>query len=94
MLLDCSFSIVKPGAKVITIEPSAYALSMEEVVRLLSIVFGQISALKVVDKLALNSLTHELTAAEVTAVLEKQESGSIIRFLQRRKSVSSGALRV
>jgi hypothetical protein len=67
---------------------------MEEVVRLPSIVFGQISAMKVVDKLAVNSLTHELTAADVTAVLEKQESSSIIRFLQRRKSVSSGALRV
>jgi hypothetical protein len=54
---------------------------MEEVVRLPSIVFGQISAMKVVDKLAVNSLTHELTAADVTAVLEKQESSSIIRFL-------------
>jgi hypothetical protein len=27
--MACSFSIVKPGAKVITIEPSADALSME-----------------------------------------------------------------
>jgi hypothetical protein len=28
--MACSFSIVKPGAKVITIEPSADALSVEE----------------------------------------------------------------
>jgi hypothetical protein len=28
--------------------------------------FGRVCALKVVDKLAANSLTHELTAAEIT----------------------------
>jgi len=37
MLCGCSKIIVKPGVKVITIEPSADALSMEEVVKLFSI---------------------------------------------------------
>jgi hypothetical protein len=46
----CSFSIVKPGVKVITIEPSADALSMEEVVKLFRTAFGQVCALKVVDR--------------------------------------------
>jgi hypothetical protein len=45
----CSFSIVKPGVKVITIEPSADALSVEEVVTLFSAVFGQICGLREVS---------------------------------------------
>jgi hypothetical protein len=52
----CSFSIVKPGVKVITIEPSEDASSIKEV-----------------DGFVVNGLTHELTAAEVTAVLGEQE---------------------
>ena len=67
-------SIVKVSrAKVITIEPSADALSVEEVVRLFSAAFEQTCALKVIDGFVVNCLTRELTAAEVTAVLEKQE---------------------
>jgi hypothetical protein len=47
-------SIVKVSlAKVITIEPSADALSVEEVVRLFSGAFGQTCALKEVGKLVL-----------------------------------------
>ena len=46
---------------------------MEEVVRLFSTAFEQVCALKVVDELVVNSLTRELTAAEITAVLEEQE---------------------
>jgi hypothetical protein len=42
-----SFSIVKAGVKVITIEPSADALSVEEVVTLFSTAFEQICGLKV-----------------------------------------------
>jgi len=51
MLCGCSKIIVKPVVKVITIEPSADALSMEEVVKLFSMAFEQVCALKVVDKL-------------------------------------------
>ena len=47
MLLACSISIVKPSVKVITIEPSADALSVEEVVKLFSTAFEQICGLKV-----------------------------------------------
>ena len=57
MLLACSFSIVKPGAKIITIEPAQNALSVEEVVKLFSRAFEQTCALKVIDKLVVNSLT-------------------------------------
>ena len=46
---------------------------MEEGVELFSTAFEQVCALKVIDKLGANSLTQELTAAEVTAVLEEQE---------------------
>jgi hypothetical protein len=42
---------VKPGAKVITIEPARNALVIEWVVELFSMAFGQICALKVVDEL-------------------------------------------
>jgi hypothetical protein len=103
----CSKIIVKPGVKVITIEPPADALSVcalkevqrlginpfvqavrgsfvqqiepakdamrtEEVDKLFCTVFKQFCALKVVDKLAVDSLTHELTTAEVTAVFRGQ----------------------
>jgi hypothetical protein len=47
MLCGCSKIIVKPGVKVITIEPSADALSVEEVVKLFSTAFEQICGLKV-----------------------------------------------
>ena len=46
---------------------------MEEVVKLFSMAFEQISALKVVDRFVLSSLTHELTTAETTVQLEKQK---------------------
>ena len=73
MLCGCSKIIVKPSVKVITIEPAQNALSMEEVVKLFSTAFKQVCALKVVDKLAVNSLTRELTMAETTVPLEKQK---------------------
>jgi len=60
MLCGCSIVIVRPCVKVITIEPSADALSMGEVVKFLSMVFGQISALQVVDKFVLNNLRKSL----------------------------------
>ena len=69
----CGFSIVKPRVKVITIEPSADASSVKEAVRLFRTAFEQTCALKVIDGFVVNCLTRELTAAEVTAVLEKQE---------------------
>jgi len=78
---------VKPGAKVITIEPAQNALTIEWVVRLFSVAFGRVCALKVVDKLAVNGLTHELTAAEVTAVFEKLER--LLRLFFRITAASS-----
>ena len=48
-------------------------MRMEEAVKLFSMVFGQISALKVVDRFVLSSLTHELTMAETTVQLGKQK---------------------
>jgi hypothetical protein len=48
------------------IEPAKDAVRMEEVVTLFSMAFGQISALKVVDRFVLSSLTHELTTAMLT----------------------------
>jgi hypothetical protein len=61
------------------------ALSMEEAAGLFSGAFEQVSALKVVDKIAVNSLTHELTSAEVTTVFpqDKQKVGRCIRNLNR-----------
>jgi hypothetical protein len=46
---------------------------MGKVVGLFSMAFEQVCALKVVDGFVVNCLTRELTAAEVTAVLEEQE---------------------
>jgi hypothetical protein len=46
---------------------------MEEFVGLFSGAFEQACALKVIDGFAVNCLTRELTAAEVTAVLEELE---------------------
>jgi hypothetical protein len=46
---------------------------VEEVVRLFSGAFEQACALKVIDGFVVNCLTRELTAAEVTAALEKLE---------------------
>jgi hypothetical protein len=51
MLCGCTIVITKPGAKVITIEPSQDALSMESVVKLFSTAFKQVSKLHEVDKL-------------------------------------------
>jgi hypothetical protein len=48
-------------------------MRVEEVVKLFSGAFEQTCALKVIDGFAVNCLPHELTAAEVTAVLEKLE---------------------
>jgi hypothetical protein len=61
-----SISIVKLGVKVITIEPSADALSVEQVYKLFSMAFARVCALKVVDGFVVNSLTHELTTAMLT----------------------------
>jgi hypothetical protein len=46
---------VKPGGKVMTIEPAKNALSMEQAVKLFGTAFGQICALKQVDELVVNS---------------------------------------
>jgi hypothetical protein len=54
------------------IDPAEDAMRMEEVVKLFSMAFGHFCALKVVDGFVVNCLTHELTTAEVTAILEKQ----------------------
>ena len=45
-----SISIVKPSAKVITIEPAQNALTMEKVVKLFSTTFEQIYGLSVVEQ--------------------------------------------
>ena len=42
---------VKPGAKVITIEPAQNALAIEWVVELFAVAFGRVCALRVVDEL-------------------------------------------
>jgi hypothetical protein len=41
---------------------------MDEVVELFSTAFGHVCALKVVNRFVVDSLTHELKAAEVTTV--------------------------
>jgi hypothetical protein len=46
---------------------------LEEAVKLFSTAFEQACALKAVDGFAVNCLTRELTAAEITVVLEEQE---------------------
>jgi len=51
--------------------PAEDALSMEEAVKLFSMAFQQTCALKTIDGFMVNSLTRELKATEVTAVLEK-----------------------
>jgi hypothetical protein len=84
-----NISIVKPSAKVITIEPSADALSVEEAVKLFSRAFEQTCAFKVVDKLVVNSLAHELTTAETAAMLERQ-NGGFLRPLFPITAASSG----
>jgi hypothetical protein len=58
-----------------TIELSADALCVEEVYKLFSMAFAQVCALRVVDELAVESLTHGLTAAEVTAVFRGRGLG-------------------
>ena len=55
------------------IEPAKDTMRMEEVIKLFSTAFGQICALKEVNKLVVSSLTHELTTAETAVPLEKQE---------------------
>jgi hypothetical protein len=62
-----SFVQTKNSAIVQTIEQSVDALSMEKVVKLFSAAFGHVCALKVANRFVVNSLTHELTSAEVTA---------------------------
>ena len=61
------------GSFVQQIEPAKDAMRVEEVVKLFSTAFGQICALKEVDKLVLSSLTQELTITEMTVPLEKQK---------------------
>jgi hypothetical protein len=67
---------VKPGAKVITIERAQKALTIERVVELFSAACEHVCALKVVDKLVVNCLTHELKAAEVTTVFRRTNKRS------------------
>jgi hypothetical protein len=67
-----SFVQIIRGSFVQQIDPAEDAVRMEEVVKLFSMAFGHFCALKVVDGFVVNCLTHELTTAEVTAVLEKQ----------------------
>ena len=67
---------VKPGAKVITIEPSVDSSSVKEAVRLFSMAFEQVCALKVVDKLVVSSLAHELMSAEVMTVFRRRNKRS------------------
>jgi hypothetical protein len=56
MLRGCS--IVKVSrAKVITIEPSADALSVEEADKLFSMAFARVCALRVVDEVVVDGLT-------------------------------------
>jgi hypothetical protein len=64
---------VKPGVKVITIERAQKALTIERVVELFSAACGHVCALKEVDKLVVDSLTHELTITEMAVSLEKQK---------------------
>jgi hypothetical protein len=78
---------VKPGAKVITIERAQNVLTIERVVELFSTAFEQTCTLKVIDKLVVNCLTRELTAAEVMAVLEEQER--LLRLFFRITAASS-----
>jgi hypothetical protein len=75
----------KPSAKVIIIEPAQNALSMKEVDKPLNTAFQQIYALKVVDRFVVNSLTHELTAARVTAFFRgtRVRSGGVSQNLNR-----------
>jgi hypothetical protein len=61
------------GSFVQQIEPAKDAMCMEEVDELFRTAFGHVCALKVIDGFVVNCLTHELTAAEVTAALEKQK---------------------
>jgi hypothetical protein len=63
------------GSFVQQIEPAKDAMRMEEGVELFSTAFEQICAMKVIDKLGANSLTQELTAAEITAVFRGQGLG-------------------
>jgi hypothetical protein len=62
------------GSFVQQIEPAKDVMRMEEEVELFSAAFEQVCALKVSDKLGANSLTQELTAAEITAVFQRQRS--------------------
>jgi len=67
-----SIVITKPGAKVITIEPSQDALSMESVVKLFSTAFKQICGLTEVDKLVRETLSLAGTPyVEMPAVMAK-----------------------
>jgi hypothetical protein len=55
---------VKPGAKVITIEPAQNALTMERVVKLFTTAFEQICELKEIDKFALERFRIVFQAAK------------------------------
>jgi predicted MFS family arabinose efflux permease len=59
MLCGCRKIIVKPGAKVITIEPSADALSMDEVVKLFRMAFKQVPKSRS-TMMSLNSLFNDI----------------------------------
>jgi hypothetical protein len=78
----CSFSIVKPGTKVITIEPSADALSVEEVVRLFSLAFERVCAFEEVQRLGTDSFAQPRPATFVEAIGPVKEALSMEGSIQ------------
>jgi hypothetical protein len=77
MLCGCSKIIVKPGVKVITIEPSADALSVEEVVKLFSMAFEQVCALKEVQRLGIYFFVQTRPATFVETIRPAKEALSM-----------------
>jgi hypothetical protein len=65
MLCGCRKIIVKSGVKVITIEPSADASSVEQVYKLFSIAFAQVCALKEVQRLGIDPFVQTRPATLV-----------------------------
>jgi hypothetical protein len=72
-----NISIVKPSAKVITIEPLADALSMEEAVKLFSMAFEQVCALKEVQRLGIDSFVQTRPATFVETIRPAKEALSM-----------------
>jgi hypothetical protein len=72
-----NISIVVPSAKVITIEPSADALSVEEVMGLFSMAFEQVCALKEVQRLGIDSFVQTRPAPFVETIRPAKEALSM-----------------